>query len=422
MRRSPERTAWIVLFASLFTCCALAVGIPAAALTFYNTATTEATINVRLQAGQMSVWRPNQTDRDPPSVVSLDGYDIGEGSRVALGADSTGLLTLLDHSAPSPRPFLTLQLYPNTRLLIERARLPRFGGSALSSEFAMRLGGGRIQVTAPAMGRKFNLRIWSDHGSTQISMPGLYVIEHLQDGLRLSVVEGQATAMTPSNDMSLNLLSGQRTTVTGSAIAGILPAPRNLIRNGQFTEGIAPDWQVETLAAQPDAPLGTVSIIEDGSSRALLLERMGERLGWGRTGVMQTVNAAVGDSRDLRLVLDFAILYQELPVCASVGSECPLFVSIVWRDSKGGAREWIQGFYAVGTPQMQSGTLILPDAILTNPQRKHIKMPLDQRVHWESENLIPYLPEVQTIEAVKVYAEGHAVRTRINGVALLVMN
>lgn len=422
MKHSPERTAWIVLFASLFTCCALAVGIPAGALTFYNTATTEAGINVRLQAGQMSVWRPNQADRDPPSVVSLDGYDIGEGSRVALGADSTGLLTLRDHSSSPSPPLLTLQLYPNTRLRIERARLPRFDSSALSGEFAIRLEGGRIQVTAEALERKFNLRIWSDHGSAQIGAPGLYVIERLQDALRLSVVEGQATAATLSGDMSLNLSSGQRTAVTGSAIAGILPPPRDLIRNGKFTEGIAPDWQVEALAAEPSASLGAVRIIEDGASRALLLDRMGERLGWGRTGVMQTVNAAVSDSQDVRLVMDFAILFQELPVCASVGSECPLFVSIVWRDSKGGAREWIQGFYAVGTPQMQPGALTLPDAILTNPQRKHIKMPLDQRMRWESENLIPYMPDVRTIEAVKVYAEGHAVRARINAVALLVTN
>lgn len=422
MKRSPERTAWIILFASLFTCCALAVGVPAAALAFYNTATVEAGINVKLQAGQMSVWRPMQTDRDPPSVVSLDGYDISEGSLVALSTDSAGLLTLLDNASSPPRPLLTVQLSPNARLRIERARLPRFGASALSDEFVFRLAGGRIQATTHAPDRKFNLRISSDHGSVLISTPGLYSIEHGSDALHVDVVEGSAVVATRSGEMSLNLSSGQRTAVTASSVAGLLPPPRNLVRNGQFQAALQPVWQVEAVAAAPDAPLGAARIVEEGTARALILERMGEGLGWGRTGIMQSLDARVDGGRDLRLVLDFAILFQELPVCASVGSECPLFVSITWRDTKEGVREWIQGFYANGTPQIQPGTPILPDSILTNPQRKHVKMPLGQRMRWESENLYPYLPNVQTIEAIKIYAEGHAVRTQINAVALLLTN
>ncbi|BCX04552.1 MAG: hypothetical protein KatS3mg053_2490 [Candidatus Roseilinea sp.] len=419
MKRSPERTAWLVLFASLFTCCALAVGVPAAALAFYNTATVEAGINVKLQAGQMSVWRPTQTDRDPPSVVSLDGYDIGEGSLVALSADSAGLLTLQDNASSPPQPLLTVQLYPNARLRVERARLPRFGASALSDEFAFRLAGGRIQVTAHAPDRKISLRISSDHGNVLINTPGLYSIEHTNDALQLNVVEGVATVATRSGEMSLNFSSGQRTMVTASSVAGVLPPPRNLIRNDRFQAALQPVWQVEALAAASDAPLGTARIVEESTARALILERMGEELGWGRTGVVQSLDARVDGGRDLRLVLDFAILFQELPVCASVGSECPLFVSITWRDAKEGVREWIQGFYANGTPQIQPGAPILPDSILTNPQRKHVKMPLGQRVRWESENLFPYLPNVQTIETIKIYAEGHAVRTQINAVALL---
>lgn len=421
MKRSPEQTAWLVLFASLFTCCALAVGIPAAALTFYNTATSEAVINVKLQAGQMSVWRPTQTDDDPPSVVSLDGYEISEGSRIVLAADSTGLLTVLDNASPA-RPLLTVQLYPNTQLRVERARLPRFHAGAVGDEFVFRLTGGRIQATAHAADRKLNLRVLSDYGSVTSAMPGVYVIERANDALWLTVVEGSASVATRSDDMSLNLSSGQRTAVTNSAIAGVLPPPANLIRNGRFQDDIASAWQVEAVVAQSGAPPGTVRIVEEGKSRSLLLERMGEGLGWGRTGVIQSLDAGVSRQRDLRVVLDFAILFQELPVCASVGSECPLFVSIAWRDSKGGAREWIQGFYAAGSPQMQPGALILPDAILTNPQRKHIKVPLGQRMRWESENLLPYLPDVRTIEAVKIYAEGHAVRTQIHAVELLVLN
>ncbi len=407
------------MFASLFTCCALAIGLPTAVLAFYNTATIEATINARLQAGQMSVWRPTQTDRDPPSVVSLDGYDIGEGSLVALSPDSAGLLTLLDGNSSPPRSLLTVQLYPNARLRVERARQPRFGASALSDEYAFRLIGGRIQFTVPESNRKFNLRVSSEHGNAVIATPGVYVFEQTGDSLWLKVVNGNAAVTTRSGTMSLNLLSGQRTTVTATNVGGVLPSPRNLVRNGRFKAALDPVWQVEVLTAEQGAPAGVARIVEDGETRSLILERVGQGLGWGRTGVVQALDARVDGGRDLRLVLDFAILFQELPVCASVGSECPLFVSITWRDTKEGVREWIQGFYASGTPQIDPAGTILPDSILTNPQRKHVKMPLGQRVHWETENLFPYLPNVQTIESIKIYAEGHAVRTQINAVELL---
>jgi len=420
VRRSPERLAWTVLFASLFVCCALAVGVPTAVLALYNTATVEAGINVRLQAGQMSVWRPTQTDQDPPSVVSLDGYDISEGSAIALSADSAGLLTLMDNTSSPAVPLLTVQLYANTRLRVERARLPRFGASTLGNEYVLQLADGRIQVTAHPAGRNFTLRVTSDQGWALTTAPGMYSFEQVGDALRLQVIEGSLTGTTRDGDMSLNLRSGQRTVVTASSVAGALPPPRSLIRNGEFKAALQPVWQVEALTAQQDAPAGTARIIQEGATRALLLERMGDRLGWGRTGVIQSLDARVDGARDLRLVLDFAILFQELPVCASLGSECPLFVSITWRDTKDGVREWFQGFYAVGTPQIVAGAPVLPDTVLSNPQRKHVKMPLGQRMRWQTENLLPYLPNVQTIESIKIYAEGHAVRAQINAVELLV--
>ena len=412
--------AWTVLFASLFVCCALAVGVPTAVLALYNTATVEAGINVKLQAGQMSVWRPTQTDRDPPSVVSLDGYNIDEGSTIALSADSAGLLTLMDSTSAPPVPLLTVQLYANTRLRVERARLPRFSASAGGNEYVLQLADGRIQVAAHQAGRKFTLRIASDHGQALTTAPGIYSFERVGGALRLHVVEGNLTATTRNGDMSLNLRSGQRTVVTASSAAGALPPPRNLVHNGEFKAALQPVWQVEALTAQQGAPIGATRIIQEGTNRALLLERMGDQLGWGRTGVVQSLDARVDGARDLRLVLDFAILFQELPVCASLGSECPLFVSITWRDTKDGVREWFQGFYAIGTPQIVAGAPVLPDTILSNPQRKHVRMPLGQRMRWETENLLPYLPNVQTIEYIKIYAEGHAVRTQINAVELLV--
>jgi hypothetical protein len=68
---------------------------------------------------------------------------------------------------------------------------------------------------------------------------------------------------------------------------------------------------------------------------------------------------------------------------------------------------------------MSTGAVLLPDTVLANPQRKHVKVPLAARIRWETDNLLPYLPNVRAIESIKIYAEGHAVQTQIFNVALL---
>jgi len=419
VNRSPERIAWAVLSAALLTCCALTVGVPMAGLAFYNAATIEADVNVQLQAGQMSVWRPNQNDRDPPSVVSLDGYNISEGSLIALSADSAGLLTLLDPRTDPPQTLLTTQLYANARLRVERARLPRFPASAAQGEYVLRLSGGRAQITIPQTGRRFTLHLTSDNATVWTATPGRYIAEVGGEALRLHVVDGSARVVNRDNDLVVNLNAGQRTVALRSSLTGVLPPPRSLVRNGQFVLPLASAWTVETRTGQPDATAGIVRVTEQATGRALSLERLGTNLGWGRTGIVQTLDARVDNARELRLVVDFAILLQELPVCASLGSECPLLVALTWRDDQENSREWIQGFYAVGIPQMSASAVMLPDTILANPQRKHVKVPLGQRVRWETDNLLPYLPNVRTIESLKIYAEGHAVQAQIFAVDLL---
>jgi len=418
--RSPERIAWAVLSAALLTCCALTIGVPMAGLAFYNSAMIEAGINVQLQAGQMGVWRPDQSDRDPPSVVSLEGYDVSEGSLIALSTDSAGLLTVFDPRTDPPQALLTAQLHANARLRIARARLPRFPASTAQDEYTLYLSEGRAQITIPQANRRFTLQLAGDYATAQTRTPGIYVAEVNGESLRVHVVAGSATVVNRDNDLAVNLNAGQRTIATRSSLAGALPPPRSLVRNGQFTSPLQPAWTIETRTGQPDATPGVVRVTEQPAGSALLLERLGTNLGWGRTGIAQVLDAQVDGARDVRLVIEFAILLQELPVCASLGSECPLLVAITWRDDQENSREWIQGFYAVGTPQMSAGAALLPDTMLANPQRKHVKVPLGQRVRWETDNLLPYLPNVRTIESLKIYAEGHAVQAQVFAVALLV--
>lgn len=413
MKRSPERVAWTVLFAALFACCALAVGVPTAGLAFYNTATVDAAMDVKLQAGILKAYAQFETENDA-RVVSLDGRPLSEGSTVVVGPESIGLLTIGAGGGVSPT--LTLQLYSDANLRIERARLPRFSGGGSGEEFVLRLSDGRVQVLAqPSEGQRFSVRVLSNDANTLITAPGVYSLEQAEGETRVAVTHGQATVSTLDGTQSLNLYPEQRTSLSrASGITGVLPQYRNLIRNGEFDAPLEPDWSVETRVDAGGTVSGTARIVQAGAESALLLERLGAGLGWGRTGVTQTVNEDVRDRRSVQLRVDFQILQQEIPACGGEGSECPFMVRIDYRDKSGGDRSWIQGFYALGTPSNA-----LPDYIRSNPQGKHISRRLGVPETFESENLLEVLPDMQTIKSIALYAEGHAVQTQVNSVELL---
>lgn len=415
MKRSPERVAWMVLFAALFACCALAVGVPATAYTFINTATIDANVIVKLQAGILNAYSQYETENDA-RVVSLEGRPLSEGSTVIVGPESVGLLTLGDGNPASP--FHTLQLYSNARLRIERARLPRFAVAGAGDEFTLNMSDGRVQITAqPPQGRRFTLRVNGKHAITTINTPGSYSIEETANETRVNVVEGQALVGMPDGNQAFTFYGGQRTAVSDQGIAGVLPAFRNLIRNGEFEPPLERDWQVQTLIDPNSTVTGTANIVGMSPNTSLLLKRTGANLGWGRTGVTQEINEDVRDRRAVQLRVNFAILEQQIPVCGGEGSECPLMVRIDYRNQNGADAYWQQGFYAVGTP---SGSL--PDYVRSNNQGKHVARRLGMSETFEWENLIELLPDMQTIKSITLYAEGHSVQTQINSVGLLLQD
>lgn len=405
----------MVLFAALFACCALTIGVPTTALTFINTATVDATVIVKLQAGMLNAYSQYETENDM-RVVSLEGRALSEGSTMIVGPESVGLLTFGDGN--SANPFHTLQLYSNARLRIERARLPRFAVAGADDEFTLSMTDGRVQITAqPPQDRRFTLRINGKHAITTITTPGSYSIEETANETRVNVADGQALVGTPDGNQAFTFYGGQRTAVSDKGIAGVLPASRNIIRNGEFEPPLERDWQVQTVIDPSSTITGTATIVGMSPNTSLLLKRTGQNLGWGRTGVTQEINEDVRDRRAVQLRINFAILEQEIPVCGGEGSECPLMVRIDYRNQSGADLYWLQGFYAVGTP-----SAALPDYVRSNNQGKHVARRLGVSETFEWENLIELLPDMQTIKSITLYAEGHSVQTQINSVELLLQD
>jgi hypothetical protein len=333
---------------------------------------------------------------------------------VIVGPESVGLLTFGSDLA---NPFHTFQLYSNARLRIDRARLPRFTGAGLDDEFTLSMSDGRVQISAQPQGRPFTLRIIGNHAITTINTPGSYSIEETPTETRVNVAEGQALVSTPGGNQAFTFYGGQRTAVSEDGIAGVLPAYRNLIRNGEFEPPLERDWQVQTLIDPNSAVTGTATIVGMSPNTSLLMRRTGPSLGWGRTAVTQEINEDVRDRRSVQLRVNFAILEQEIPVCGGEGSECPFMVRIDYRNENGGDAYWQQGFYAVGTPSAQ-----LPDYVRSNNQGKHVARRLGVSETFEWENLIELLPDMQSIKSITMYAEGHSVQTQVNSVELLLQD
>lgn len=416
MKRSPERTAWTVLFAALFVCIALSVGVPAATMGYINSATENAFMRVSLQSGILKTYSPIEAESDA-RVVDLAGREFKEEHTVVAGDRSVGLLTFAQRDGVTPT--LRVQLYANASVQAVRARVPRFR-PALSAtpgdELTLKLTEGRIDVIALDGSRPFRLRIDSTHAVAVVTTPGVYSFDATPRHLLVQTREGTAEIQSPTGAVLQQMKGDQVTRFNAAEGARVLAPANNLVRNGFFLSTLGRDWQFSTQVGEGETVRGTVSrFVEPASGKGqVLIERVGNLLGWGRTTLTQTVGEDVSGRGDLRLRLAFDILEQDLDVCGGEGTECPLLVRIDFQTSDGRDDYWLQGFYARGNP-----TSNLPDYVRSNFKGNHIAKPFNTMEVFESENLLEQLGNLRTITSISLYAEGHGLRTRVRSVELL---
>jgi hypothetical protein len=423
--RSPERVAWTVLFAALFACVTLSVGVPTAIFGYRNNATNEAFLRVRLKAGQLQTFSPVETKVDA-RVVDLNGRQLKE-SHTALTLDrSIGSITFAEsEQAPTE---LIVQLYSNAYVQVTRARVPRFADSGASRQLHLTLRGGRIQVIAPAeQGTSFDLRVSvqpldeaSPIAAFETNKPGVYTFDSSSTGgiLNVDAADGELSFTTVAEPSPRMLRGNQRASITKAGqIRTDVPPPQNLVRNGFFETPLAStpsnrrDWIAETEVSQGESERGTLSYAKG----EMVFERVGDSIGWGRKSISQRVDQEVSGSSSLRMRIRYRIDNQSLEVCGSQGSECPMFVRVQFVTNDGDSAYWLQGFYARGVPDPER----LPTYLKSDRRDEHVRAETGQSEIYESENLLTQIPNMRAITDIRVYAEGHAITTRINSVELL---
>ncbi len=411
MRRNLEQLAWVILLASFFLCVGITAAAPLSIRWFilYSPIRQQATLEV--QRAPLSVtW----AGRGQPVSVAKDRDDVPERTIVATNSTSGRLVI----RAPETDGLLiaTVQIYEETQVVLSSARSPRFPASRLPHKITLEVQAGRVRVSVPGDGsRPTVVEARTPQGIVTLT-EGEYEVKVNGTTMEITVRDGQATVI---GDAGSPALFGpvERAIISDGQLVDRQSAPRNLIANGNFGALLEDGWIRDS--EQDEEPPGSVNIVADEGREAADFYRDGS--GHAEVSIRQEINYDVQDFTSLELRLAVKIKEQNVPVCGTLGSECPVMVRIEYKDAHGADREWLQGFYWL--PDMgaseKPNPLVCKTCSTRNP---HIKVPQDTWYAYLSPNLIPLLSQdgraPTTIWAITIYASGHAYHSMVADVEL----
>ena len=419
MRQNPERLAWLVLLISFAACVGLVVGVPLTARWYLLYSHTGELVTLDVQEGTLLYTCPG-AEETPAGVVNRqqDLCQGREGAQVSTGPSDQGLLSIHPRT-PLTATLASVQLYRGTRLRIQEARAPRFPLSAEPHRVVMRIESGRIRVhIPPLLERNVLLQIYTPQALVQVTDGSTYVEVNNQQS-QVIVREGQALVVALANNTGVSVNRDQRAVVlTGSGLSDVQPAERNLIADSDLREPMGAVWRSFTADPEIDGESrGSASNVIAERGPVVELARVGT--GHAETGIAQEVNRDIRDFRSLQLHIVLRVLQQDVPVCGSQGTECPVMVRIDYVDEGGGTRSWLQGFYYLPDRNLKPN----PEFCVTcNPRNPHIRTTSGVWYPYDSPNLIPFFSELGpapvTLKSVSIYASGHTYQSQIAEIEL----
>jgi len=253
---------------------------------------------------------------------------------------------------------------------------------------------GRVRiVSARSAVRDLDLTVHTLHCQARLA-DGSYSVEVNGGQTEIAVRYGEAQVGAAGEGVVVPL--GQRTVVPwGQAPASPMPAARNLIVNGNFTDALAPSWQTDTYQQSPDVVAGTAEIVIRDGRRGVLFSRRAEEGIHTETGISQIIDQDVRDYDFLSLRLDIRLMFQSLPGGGYMSSEFPLMVRLNYTDVYGKEQFWVHGFYYRDPEQNW-------------PILDGEKIPSAVWYPYESGNLIQILQATRPahINSIRIYASG----------------
>lgn len=416
-RFGRQRLAWFILFGSFFACLLLSTTAPLAMRAFLQNATQPLDITVQANQGTVGINAENGPRRavlmgEPPQEI--------EGvTTIQTDTTASALVNVMPPDADEP--LATLQISGNSTVQIEQATAPRFGLSDQPFRLNLDVQAGRVRFSVPFFeGRPVAVTLITPHGQVEVGDPGRYTVEVSADATQ-ATVQNEGAAGVSAQGESLTVIPGQRVEIAaGAPPRGPLDPARDLIRNGDFSQGLdnwsSFAWRVELT----DQPKGETSVTSGGGGSVLRFAREG--VGHADVRVTQSINQDVSGYDTLRVSATLRVLNQSLGVCGVQGSECPLFIIVNYSDDSGVGRVWQHGFFAQGTvdDNLTPGACISCAVI----QRPHERVPLGQFFFYDVDLIQElasqgFLPP-RHIESITLVGSGHSFSTEVSDVALIV--
>lgn len=413
IRRNPQRLAWTVLILSFCACAALAISVPLAIRSFLTDSTDPAAVILQRQQGTPLLQRPNSADfvgvTDQPTEVL-------EGSVIQIDESTQAVLTMRDPGVETN--LVVVQLYGNTDVTLRAANTPRFGLSPNPHRLDLLVTNGRIRINVLNDTRRpVAASVQSPQGEVTFAV-GTYAVEVTNEELQVTVREGRATVTAQGTSVVIE--PSQRARVElGQTPQGGLSGERPLLVSS-FIGSLQPAWTIEHGPQDENEPTGTVTSATVAGRRAALFERTGPS--HAETRLVRELNRDVTDASSLTLHFAVLLSFQDVPVCGSQGTECPMMVKIEYRDASDNSREWLHGFYAINDPN----NVNKPICEICTRRFQHQRILRDTWFSYDSGNLMDILT-VDGLKPVRIirvifYASGHSYQSAVTDVELLVQD
>jgi hypothetical protein len=413
MLKRTESLAWLVLLLAFSICVTLSIGIPLGVRSYVLNSRRPLTVVVEPRRGTIVYQPPGSS----ATYVVESTTEVAPRGRIRLDIDGDALV-LFYHPDQTEAPVGTIQLYGRTSMVVKNASTPRFATSPSPHRIDLQVTEAlNMRPSLSGNGRAVTARVTTPQGTIELNR-GYYhfVIEEAR--AELTVRSGRATLTDPQTDASLTLVPLQRAQITSERIGDIYVGERDLLRtrNGDFSEPLENHWTIYKDAGRPEDNTGTVEQeqLEDGAEY-VYFSRAGDN--WAEVGIRQDLTLDIREINSLRVTARFRVDTQTLPVCGSLGTECPMMIRIEFIDTHGNVREWIQGFYA------REGD---NDPLCQRCEWKalHYRIPQDTWYDYDSDDLLPLLREQDitpvAIQAVEVYASGWIFGSGISELSILV--
>lgn len=416
-RFSRQRLAWLILFGSFFVCLFLGVAAPLSLNAFLQNATQPLDITVQANQGTVGINGDNGPRR--AVLVGEPAQSVEGATTIQTDTTASALINVMPRGVDEP--LAVLQLSGNSTARLARATMPRFQRSDQSFVLDLEVQAGQVRFFLPPFeGRAVTMSLTTPQGTAEIDNPGRYTIEVDSEATQITV-QNEGAAVVSAMGQTVAIAQGERVEITaGVPPSGPLDPARDLIHNGDFSDGLdnwaSFAWQVEL----PDQPKGETSVTSAGRNPLLRFAREG--VGHADVRVTQSINQDVSGYDSLRLSATLRVVNQSLGVCGVQGSECPLFVIVNYIDDSGVGRVWQHGFFAQGTidDNLTPGECISCAVV----QRPHERVPLGQFFFYDVDLIQElavqgFLPP-RYIESVTLVGSGHTFTSEVSDVALIV--